>query len=191
MHKGWVGSASCRSRQPTRFNRRREAIDVTKIAPLPTFDKALSHLWVAFSNEAQRKIDDFNRFSSGCESPIERLLLAGLFGLDWASEPIHWSGKPPTGNRSFPGYFGYLQAPVGAYRADILIEDATASPSRYLVVECDGHDFHERTKAQAAHDKKRDRWMTSNGYTVLRFTGSEIYADPDACASEIQRVLWQ
>lgn len=51
-----------------------------------------------------------------------------------------------------------------------------------IVVECDGHDFHERTKEQAEHDRKRDRRLTELGYTVLRFTGREIWRDPIACA---------
>mgnify|MGYP003580046510 CR=1 FL=1 len=56
---------------------------------------------------------------------------------------------------------------------------------RWMIVECDGHEFHERTKQQARRDKQRDRFFQSIGYKVLRFTGSEIWADPDECASEI------
>ena len=52
------------------------------------------------------------------------------------------------------------------------------------MIECDGHDYHERTKEQAARDKKRDRFFASKGYKVLRFTGSEIWADPEAVAEE-------
>lgn len=54
-----------------------------------------------------------------------------------------------------------------------------------VLVECDGHDFHERTKAQAKRDKQRDRSLKLAGWTVLRFAGSEIYADPLTCAGEI------
>ena len=56
-----------------------------------------------------------------------------------------------------------------------------------IVAECDGHDFHERTKAQAASDKSRDRYLQTEGYKVYRFTGSEIWRDAFACANE---VLW-
>jgi len=55
----------------------------------------------------------------------------------------------------------------------------------YLVVECDGHDYHERTKEQAKKDRSRDRDLQSNGYTVFRFTGSEIWKDPNACAEQV------
>lgn len=56
---------------------------------------------------------------------------------------------------------------------------------RKLIVECDGHDFHERTKEQAARDRSRDRVLNSHGYDVFRFTGSELWRDPWACAEQV------
>jgi len=53
-----------------------------------------------------------------------------------------------------------------------------------VVVECDGHEFHERTKEQAARDRSRDRSSQTKGHKVMRFTGSEIWADAFACAEE-------
>lgn len=77
------------------------------------------------------------------------------------------------------------QADVGPYRADYLFSVRCADgKTRFLVVELDGHDFHEKTKQQAAKDKARDRWMKSNGYEVIRFTGSEVWQNPFACVSE-------
>ena len=54
-----------------------------------------------------------------------------------------------------------------------------------LIIECDGHDFHEKTKQQATRDKRRDRILQSLGYKVFRFTGSEIYNDAMGCAFEV------
>lgn len=54
-----------------------------------------------------------------------------------------------------------------------------------LLVECDGHDYHDRTKEQASRDRERDRRLTSGGYTVFRFTGSDIHNRPAATAGEI------
>lgn len=53
---------------------------------------------------------------------------------------------------------------------------------RRLIVECDGHDYHEKTKEQAKRDRGRDRWAADNGYDLYRFTGSEIHNDPLGCA---------
>ena len=73
-----------------------------------------------------------------------------------------------------------------SYRVDFLltVTGGSGTVSR-LVVECDGHDFHERTKEQAAKDRSRDRALQQAGYTVFRFTGSEIYRAPMKCARQI------
>lgn len=65
-----------------------------------------------------------------------------------------------------------------------------------LAVECDGHDFHERTKEQAARDRQRDRALQEKNVAVFRFTGSELYRDPWKCAAQVvewaeqARVRW-
>ena len=53
------------------------------------------------------------------------------------------------------------------------------------VIECDGHDFHEKTKEQVARGKRRDRDLISMGYDVIHFSGSEIWHDVDACSQYI------
>lgn len=85
------------------------------------------------------------------------------------------------------------QSSIGEYRVDfeILVMDSRADKYHYLVVECDGHDFHERTKEQAAKDHARDRSLTLDGYTVFRFTGSEIWADPVKCAHQVADWAWE
>lgn len=59
----------------------------------------------------------------------------------------------------------------------------------WIAVECDGHSFHERTKEQAASDRSRDRMLAEGGWTVLRFTGSELYANPSGCVEEFVRIM--
>lgn len=83
------------------------------------------------------------------------------------------------------------QFQIGDYRVDFLIHAMDMKKSgekrvwRSLVVECDGHQFHERTKEQAAKDRSRDRWLTGKDFDVFRFTGSELWKDPWACAEQI------
>lgn len=78
------------------------------------------------------------------------------------------------------------QKNIERYRVDFLINVHLDDGSvRGIVVECDGHDFHEKTKEQAAKDKSRDRVLQSLGYQVFRFTGSEIYRAPIDAAHEI------
>lgn len=81
------------------------------------------------------------------------------------------------------------QMSIGEYRADFCAIMAISLVFGIivfrLIVECDGHDWHEKTKEQAAADKARDRFFSREGYGVLRFTGSEIWANPAKCADEV------
>jgi len=106
-----------------------------------------------------------------CESVIEVVLGAALYQQCYG----------------FDGPFVIRpQADVmgGKYRVDFLMEKDEYLPGS-LAIECDGHDFHERTKEQAARDRRRDRELTGAGFRVFRFTGSEIAKDPLACVQEI------
>lgn len=80
-----------------------------------------------------------------------------------------------------------------SYRIDlVLIAHFGEADTLCLAIECDGHDFHERTKEQAARDKSRDRALIRSGLrAVLRFTGSEIWHRADECAGEIVDLLRQ
>lgn len=86
------------------------------------------------------------------------------------------------------------QMPVGRFVADFGIAAAT-SVDRTLVVaiECDGHDFHDRTKEQVARDKARDRFFTESDVRLFRFSGSEIWRDAGACADQVIEFVreWQ
>ena len=84
------------------------------------------------------------------------------------------------------------QCPVGKYKVDFGIRYPLYNRIGnygFLAVECDGHDFHEKTKEQAAHDKKRDRFITSQGWQVFRFTGSEIFKDPMVASTEVEEFI--
>jgi very-short-patch-repair endonuclease len=57
------------------------------------------------------------------------------------------------------------QKRIGRYYADFYV------PSKQLVIECDGEYWHSQ---QVAHDAKRDAFMRSQGYTVLRLSEQSI-----------------
>lgn len=76
------------------------------------------------------------------------------------------------------------QKQIGKYRVDFLLDGFHAhNPLRMVqvIIECDGHDYHERTKEQAQRDKERDRTLQSLGFLVFRFTGSEIWRSGGKC----------
>lgn len=74
-----------------------------------------------------------------------------------------------------------------SYRLDLLLVDESGQVA--ISIECDGHDFHNVTKQQAASDRSRDRELNAIGITTLRFTGSEIHHDIQRCASDVFAVL--
>lgn len=86
-----------------------------------------------------------------------------------------------------------LQQQVGPYRVDFFLNYDNKSPEAQfhkvssassLIIECDGHEFHERTKEQIIRDRKQDRILQDLGHKIFRYTGSEIWVDADACAKE-------
>lgn len=84
-----------------------------------------------------------------------------------------------------------VKANKNKYRLDFLVEACCKNSGRLLIdVECDGHEFHERTKEQVRHDNKRNRYLQSIGYTVIRFSGSEIYDDPEYCCDQLLNILY-
>lgn len=148
-----------------------------------------------------------------CESPIERLFALAFIaltgtrlveehstnqpGLFLAREAS--SGMQPEwpGDENFVkafaenmGCFAYCQFPVKldgrTFRLDFAI--LPISGGRYAV-ELDGHSFHERTKDQAKRDKSRDRRLAAAGWSVLRFTGSEVWADALGCAYQALDII--
>lgn len=139
--------------------------------------------------------DRFNDVISEIESPIEQMLCGVL--LSEALLQCH--GVAFQGNHEgvFLGDEGpdeiriYLQHQIDRYRVDFYITYWHYDPlllklveAKKLIIECDGHDFHEKTKEQAVRDKKRDRTLQAKA-PVFRFTGSEIWKDPHDCAYQI------
>lgn len=60
---------------------------------------------------------------------------------------------------------------------------------KQAAVECDGHEFHDKTREQAIRDRERDRFLNSNGLTILHYAGAEIRADVFKCAEEVLKHL--
>lgn len=163
---------------------------------------------LAIEAVSRRAKDEFDRTLArllvGCESPIERMMAHQLAALPSIEAVMQGRGLdaylydqdfPPGYQLPFKDRIrGDLiivgQASIDRWRADFLIQFMDlAGNVCSIVVECDGHDFHERTKEQAARDRSRDRDMAARGIVVLRFTGSEIYRDPSLCGCEVYNLI--
>lgn len=57
-----------------------------------------------------------------------------------------------------------------------------------FVVEIDGFEWHDKTPAQAEHDKRRERLIQQQGYRLFRYAAREVLRDPFVCARDM-RVL--
>jgi very-short-patch-repair endonuclease len=124
-----------------------------------------------------------------CESPIEVGLLYGFIALRLTDRRFKLAGLRTSGPILTEWCAEvHLQHEVGPYRLDFAIHITDgAKLSKWIAVECDGHNYHERTKEQAQRDKARDRELAQMGFHVFRFTGSEIYRNNIACVLEIQK----
>ncbi len=84
--------------------------------------------------------------------------------------------------RDFKRHFGLhvrKQAPIRPYIADFAIL------TKRLVIEVDGHQH--QFPAQMKHDQKRDAWLNSQGFKILRFSTGELSESFDGCVEEIMR----
>ena len=137
------------------------------------------------------------------DSEIEKLLHATLLLMccskvnseynlieTYPSDDVN-SAKSRCTEHSYPALMVLPQAQIGKHRVDFLIlasdhRQSIKEPTwRTLVVECDGHEFHERTPDQATRDKRRDRDLQLAGHQVFRFSGRDIWRNPMFCVDQI------
>jgi very-short-patch-repair endonuclease len=127
-------------------------------------------------------------------SPIEQMFLIAMHVMCAANfdkvnpAPIEDSADKLTlgfGVHIFP------QERIGRYTVDFLVKrtgfygDVTGE----VIVELDGHDFHDKDKRQRSYEKARDRFLVKSGYKVLHFTGSDVVADPYKVAHEVMDTI--
>lgn len=87
-------------------------------------------------------------------------------------------------------FFIRPQWKVKNYRVDFMLSAYNPLFEEcYIAIEIDGHEWHEKTKHQVVRDKQRERDLLAQDFPVMRFTGSEVYHDPDLCAKECLTVL--
>lgn len=152
--------------------------------------------------ELRDQFDDFRAAAVG-DSEIERVFMVALslyvhtFNLGEVFQGFMIAKDRDHAERLLEDYArrDYLivqpQRQRPGWRVDFEIyawgygHNGTPAGWRTLIIECDGHDFHERTKEQAKRDRSRDRDAQMEGATVFRFTGAELYRDSWDCASRV------
>jgi very-short-patch-repair endonuclease len=108
--------------------------------------------------------------------------------VDGWQGPTHETGEA-LDEPAAPTACVFSQVAIGTHVVDFLILHLEGLDGLGgVVVECDGHDYHERTKEQVARDRARDRDLQEQGYKVFRFTGSEIWRDAIGCADQALKI---
>lgn len=116
-----------------------------------------------------------------CKSPIEKILYFSfdiVYVLRMDEFPLLLDVTPQC----------EIEDDEHVYCADFCINciDTEIAETKYeIIVECDGYEFHQKTKEQVRRDNERETRMKMLGYDVLRFSGSQIFNDPIKCANDI------
>ncbi|ALN73550.1 endonuclease domain-containing protein [Aureimonas sp. AU20] len=132
------------------------------------------------------------QFEQYCESPIEVAFgVAFVMAARSAGVDVEIFPKSQANLRSGSKAVFYItpQVDLLGYRADFVAGLYIANDKKMVVVECDGHAFHNITKETVSRDRRRDREMQAAGWRVLRFTGSDIHRSAFDCADEVMRNL--
>lgn len=137
---------------------------------------------------------DLSEALTVCESEPEVVLAIALVSAEDANGPFLRleEGASRGGRHKWATGRGgvlHLQYPTKINGDAIRIDFVLSKDGKRFAIETDGHDWHERTPEQAARDKSRDRALTADGWTPLRFTGSEVFTNPDKCAADILKMV--
>ena len=102
-------------------------------------------------------------------SPIEYMLLTALRAVEGHIEPTQ-------------------QYEVYDDKGHLITIPDFAYPQYGIAVFCDGREYHKEATTRESDAKKRN-YLSSNGWTVLVYSGGDIYRNADKCAREIHDML--
>lgn len=121
-------------------------------------------------------LDSILLYCSYCDSPIEKILATAL--VIETKDGLYFE----------PQY--EIQTKNKKYIVDFCVfgdefVNSFLKKDFQLIIECDGYDFHQKTKKQVDYDNQREYDLKMEKYEILRFSGSKIYNEPIKCANEI------
>ena len=117
-----------------------------------------------------------------CESPIEQMLSMELKNLHLENSVLFNSDLEIVGFESQKE----IECNKNKYRVDFLIPVIFyKNICKCYIVECDGYEFHQKTKEQVQNDYIRQRNIEMSGYRIIKFTGTEIFNNAPSCALQV------
>lgn len=145
------------------------------------------------ANETDKITAAVERGLVKCESPIEAILLPWLVGQTYSflfdyNPKVLFAGE---GDQLGENSLAVIpQLPIGRFRVDFAVAMRRQGPVCFVMVECDGADFHDNPD-QVIRDVNRDVRILSHPRVceIVRLTGREITAEPrDAAAKVVDAV---
>jgi very-short-patch-repair endonuclease len=166
-------------------------------APLE-IPRSLSVVWLRKALLHSACVEQYRTWTNAtepCESPVEAVgFLSLCTSLAMAGFPLAVTAAgespqlPKLADRMTLAQV-VLQEPADDYRIDIAVHfNCRVGRHIYcrdLAIECDGALFHN-TPAQRAHDDTKSAFLADLGFSVFRFTGTEIWND---APERIRRII--
>ena len=114
--------------------------------------------------------------SANINSPIEIIFLVAFYIYTKGSIYINPQERIEIGNKVYYADF--------SISFDYFVNNSFNEDFK-LVIECDGYEFHQKTKEQVDNDNQREYDLKMQGYNVLRFSGREIFKYPMQCIEKL------
>lgn len=126
-------------------------------------------------------------------TPIEKGVLCSLIGFRFIDPRIRFKDLNDDDRIIADADITvHIQYPVASYRVDFAVEVSMTLNSKtmreWIAVECDGYDWHHKTREQVTRDKAREREIVAAGFKILRFSGTEIHRDCTDAAFQIHKL---
>lgn len=116
-----------------------------------------------------------------CNSPIEKIFMMAFNIVSILRKEELREGD--FGVALFPQF--EVKTEHKKYICDFIATIESMNMNVNVLIECDGHDFHQKTKKQVEYDNEREYEIKKQGYDILRFSGSQIYNNPFKCANDV------
>lgn len=143
------------------------------------------------ANDFAEYLQEYDTEFKKVQSPFEGIYLVSLLKKNFTDPIIGWLFERYGYQFNIESQYEVNYHDTKYYPDFCLsIVDTNREKTIYQIfVEIDGHEFHEKTKEQVRHDKLRERHLLEDCDGVVRFSGSEVYDDPDECAYETLELM--
>lgn len=134
-------------------------------------------------NNMLKTLEDISVMIEDCESPIEKILYVALISTLNSYDLFLYIENQTLIESNGRKYYADFTISHDEMLNWDLREDFM------LVIECDGYEFHQKTKEQVDNDNQREYDIKMAGWEIIRFSGREIYNNPIECAKKVMRYI--